>query len=84
MKGCSVWACLWIAISVGNAGFVLPDQERSWGDREKICTHYREDLTFSVGWSLTGLAWLVTPFVTGFYASGWRLSKPPYCAAGPK
>lgn len=37
--------------------------------------HYRKDLGFCGGWSLLPPAWLLSPFVTGFYEHGWQITR---------
>ncbi len=36
----------------------------------------RHDLAFSIGWSLFPPAWILAPFVTGFYEHGFKWSCP--------
>ena len=46
-----------------------------WIDCEFSVKHYRQNLAMSAGYSLLPPAWVLSPFLTGFYEHGWSLSK---------
>lgn len=46
------------------------------------CNTYRKGLALTSGLSLLPPAWIVTPFLTGFYEHGWRLRPAPGCVDG--
>ncbi len=70
----------WIAIGIINAGFVQADLEHALDYMgNKSCGGYRKDLGFSVGWSMLPMTPLATPFMTGFYQHGWRLTPREDC-----
>lgn len=68
-------ACLWIGGSVINAGFINANfraQHPRLLDSERWA---RQQCGFALFISsLTPLAWVVTPFMTGFYYDGWSLN----------
>ena len=43
------------------------------------CESYRENLGISGLFAMMPPLWIASPFVTGFYENGWRLSKAPEC-----
>jgi hypothetical protein len=70
-----LYILLSLSLSIANAGFVNASFR---ADYPMLCSKQkwaRENLAFSIGWSLFPvLPLIVTPFVTGFYYSGWTLS----------
>ena len=56
-----------------DAGFINADFRHEF---HYICDQNwaRHTLSQSIGWSLLPFTEIITPFVTGFYDSGWTLS----------
>lgn len=78
MKNKLMLFALYLASSFMDAGFINAKLEHERGSGR--CDSYREDLAFAVGWSLFPVAPVIlTPFLTGFWEHGWRLSPPPEC-----
>lgn len=67
----------WLALGFTNAGFVYADLYGRYDDfRGPAQPRYaRDDCAFALGYSfLAGpITWVITPFQTGFYYSGWKL-----------
>lgn len=59
-------AVLWLTLAYVNAGFFLADFMYAVPDQD-----YRQQTAFFIGWSLFPLAWILCPFMTGFYQHGW-------------
>ena len=75
---------IWISISILNAGFVFADWDDQYGQnscsiKTRSTKTHRTNLGFSIAWSLIPPSWILTPFVTGFYYSGWRLTSKYTC-----
>lgn len=67
----SVLITLWVLLSFVNAGFIYADTYGRYPDLHSYRWN-RETAGFCIGWSMTGVAWIITPFVTGFYYDGWK------------
>lgn len=64
--------CVWAAMSYVNIGWLLAEFQGDWGSHESLKREgYRTDLGFAALLSTLPFAWIVTPFVTGFYQHGW-------------
>ena len=79
MKGVVGFA-LYVLLSVLNAGFVNADLRAAGWSSTMTERGARGHCAFAIGWSLAGVSWIVTPFVTGFYYNGWSLNC--YAAKG--
>jgi hypothetical protein len=51
---------------------VLADVQAMWIDKDMAAGHCRKDMGFAMGWSLLPPAWVVAPFLTGFYEHGFK------------
>lgn len=56
-----------------NAGFAYAYFRGSWGEILNSEFNRRQDMAFALGWSLLPPAWIICPFLSGFYYYGWRL-----------
>jgi hypothetical protein len=66
---------LYIGVALINAGFVYADLDSKHGKSLCLAREHRGNLAFSIGWSLLPFTTVITPFVTGFYYNGWRLTS---------
>lgn len=73
-------ACVivWLILSWVNAGFLHASFHAEFPELFNR-RHCRYDQSFSLGISLVPVTWVVTPFVTGFYADKWEWS----CTGAP-
>jgi hypothetical protein len=72
----------WVLIGIANSGFVNAGEEHQFDFiADKRCERYRFDLAWSIGWSVFAgpIGAAMTPFMTGFYEHGWRLSRRADC-----
>lgn len=71
VAGVIVYAGLW----AGSYGSLLADsQHQSWMSESDPRENCRSDAGFAAGLSLAPPAWLIVPFVTGFWQHGWQFT----------
>ncbi len=69
----------WLSMTVFTAGFLLANVQSIFDDDCALARKmYRTNLGIAFGVALLPPVWILTPFLTGFWEHGWKLS-PPRC-----
>lgn len=71
---------IWAICSFVTAGTLCRQMQADWSFCSMATEYYRQNLAFSIGMSMLPQAWLMAPFVSGFYEYGWGFS--PYQRKG--
>jgi hypothetical protein len=77
-------AIAWISVGIADAGFINADLRARFPDLYQSRVEARDARSFSVMWSVLygPIGAILTPVVTGGYASGWTLNGEPFpCTA---
>lgn len=69
----------WIGMAIIDAGAINADARGDFPMLASKSDWARHNCGYAWGWSLVGgpIGFIMTPFLTGFYAHGWTLSCQP-------
>lgn len=82
---CGAIGIAWVAMGIFDARFINADFRTEFHQLYQSSYHSKRARANSLGWGLLSgpFGFVITPFVTGFYGSGWTLSGEPFpCTMG--
>ena len=78
-------AVIWFALWLETSGALNANLRGKYPDLMQSPYHARSTLTVSMAFAIFPPAWILAPFLTGFFYFGWSLDgRPLPCVGDPK